>query len=639
MGCGLRKLRRSDESSPGKIYSTLRRPQVETKVGVAYSYRFLDFLLGSAEVPGSSTPCLSSVRELPGQLQDLYQQGFVLAALHPFVHPCGPPPASLQRQLHRAVLIRLSDSVEECESLRLEMGVCQSPGPFPDTELVQGYVKKVQDAAEQGAMFVGFVQQVALVPGQGEGEDLSLSLHSSPSSILRDEPDRDQSSETPSRAEARDHRAESETGDGYQDTSDPDRDITDPNQDTSDPDRDITDPNQDITDPNQDITDPNQDISDTNQDISDPNREVLQNHGHLSPNNNWVKSPLGEEERTRPTTLLNRVELFSLFNHLGALCPDLVRYYTVKVPLHLVWRDEAIRQVDATWLDHMTQHFTSGASLVDGYFHLGNSTCSDSLPDTVESVFIFQEGAEVGPPTAYDAIVVEQWTIIHGVQVKADYVPLLQSLALYGWRLTCVLPTPIANTNSDGSVSTKQILFLQRPVLHRKKKDPKRLSLGVWSRPGRNCGRDAQKSQSKEKDRDTGTGGDGGERAASETVCRKNDKNRENERMSAEREIEGEEGGGGADQEGSPKLDSSVHLSKEGQEGGDNGESREEPEGGVIRRGWEEAVDEPTEEILEQPMEGEEDVLGESANESTGEVPEPVQPATDTDRSPEAQKL
>ncbi|XP_036410945.1 raftlin isoform X3 [Megalops cyprinoides] len=457
MGCGLRKLRRSDESSPGKIYSTLRRPQVETKVGVAYSYRFLDFLLGSAvEVPGSSTPCLSSVRELPGQLQDLYQQGFVLAALHPFVHPCGPPPASLQRQLHRAVLIRLSDSVEECESLRLEMGVCQSPGPFPDTELVQGYVKKVQDAAEQGAMFVGFVQQVALVPGQGEGEDLSLSLHSSPSSILRDEPDRDQSSETPSRAEARDHRAESETGDGYQDTSDPDRDITDPNQDTSDPDRDITDPNQDITDPNQDITDPNQDISDTNQDISDPNREVLQNHGHLSPNNNWVKSPLGEEERTRPTTLLNRVELFSLFNHLGALCPDLVRYYTVKVPLHLVWRDEAIRQVDATWLDHMTQHFTSGASLVDGYFHLGNSTCSDSLPDTVESVFIFQEGAEVGPPTAYDAIVVEQWTIIHGVQVKADYVPLLQSLALYGWRLTCVLPTPIANTNSDLSCTAKR---------------------------------------------------------------------------------------------------------------------------------------------------------------------------------------
>ncbi|KAG9329683.1 hypothetical protein JZ751_002400 [Albula glossodonta] len=50
MGCGLRRLRRSEESSPGKIYSTLRRPQVETKVGVAYTYRFLDFLLGNAEL-------------------------------------------------------------------------------------------------------------------------------------------------------------------------------------------------------------------------------------------------------------------------------------------------------------------------------------------------------------------------------------------------------------------------------------------------------------------------------------------------------------------------------------------------------------------------------------------------------------
>lgn len=47
MGCRLPKLRRAEERrSPGNIYSTLRRPQVETKVGVAYTYHFLDFLLG-----------------------------------------------------------------------------------------------------------------------------------------------------------------------------------------------------------------------------------------------------------------------------------------------------------------------------------------------------------------------------------------------------------------------------------------------------------------------------------------------------------------------------------------------------------------------------------------------------------------
>lgn len=36
---------------------------------------------------------------------------------------------------------------------------------------------------------------------------------------------------------------------------------------------------------------------------------------------------------------------------------------------------------------------------------------------------------------------------IKGVVVKTDYVPLLQSLAPYGWRLMCVLPTPIVKTN------------------------------------------------------------------------------------------------------------------------------------------------------------------------------------------------
>uniref|UniRef100_A0A3Q3B934 Raftlin, lipid raft linker 1a n=1 Tax=Kryptolebias marmoratus TaxID=37003 RepID=A0A3Q3B934_KRYMA len=107
MGCKLPKLRKAEERrSPGNIYSTLRRPQVETKVGVAYTYHFLDFLAILQEVPVSSVLCLSSVRELPVQVRDLYAQGFVLVAVHPFVHPCGPRHAHIQRQLHRAVLVR-----------------------------------------------------------------------------------------------------------------------------------------------------------------------------------------------------------------------------------------------------------------------------------------------------------------------------------------------------------------------------------------------------------------------------------------------------------------------------------------------------------------------------------------------------
>lgn len=45
MGCGLRKLEDPEDSSPGKIYSSLRRPLVETRTESAYDYVLLDFSL------------------------------------------------------------------------------------------------------------------------------------------------------------------------------------------------------------------------------------------------------------------------------------------------------------------------------------------------------------------------------------------------------------------------------------------------------------------------------------------------------------------------------------------------------------------------------------------------------------------
>uniref|UniRef100_UPI003AABEB3E uncharacterized protein n=1 Tax=Centroberyx gerrardi TaxID=166262 RepID=UPI003AABEB3E len=86
-----------------------------------------------------------------------------------------------------------------------------------------------------------------------------------------------------------------------------------------------------------------------------------------------------------------------------------------------------------------------------------------------------------------------------GLQVKADYVPLLQSLATYGWRLTCVLPTPVIKTNSDGSLSTKQIVFLQRPILGRKRRESKKLIFKTRSKSNKNCIKDAAKNKKKKK--------------------------------------------------------------------------------------------------------------------------------------------
>ncbi|KAA8591856.1 hypothetical protein FQN60_017230 [Etheostoma spectabile] len=66
-----------------------------------------------------------------------------------------------------------------------------------------------------------------------------------------------------------------------------------------------------------------------------------------------------------------RVELLALYNH-PPVREGQVKYYTVKVPLRVQNCDEGVKGVEANWLDHMTQHFNNGASLVDGYFHLGN---------------------------------------------------------------------------------------------------------------------------------------------------------------------------------------------------------------------------------------------------------------------------
>ncbi|XP_016341307.1 raftlin-like isoform X3 [Sinocyclocheilus anshuiensis] len=451
MGCGLRKFRQTEDNSPGKIYSTLKRPQVETKIGVAYTYHHVDFLVGKDD--GTSTLCLSSVRELPSQLQDLYQQGFILAAVHPFVHPCGPEPASVQRQLYRAVLIKVSDSWEknpaDFEPYHLKLEECMSADQIPTTEHIQGYVKKqIQDAADQGIVFVGFIQEPAglrpHVLRHGEPEEPSLSLHSSPSSLHG-------SGLTPSPSPLEEPKLGDESG--------------------------------------------------------------VENEGENG----------------------GRAELFGLFNYPGRREGQL-KYYTVKVPLRVQPQGEGICTLEANWLDHMTQHFNNGASLVDGYFQLASD--NDFLVKTVDSVFVFQEGVEsdTNAAAAYDAIVVEQWTIVDGLQVKTDYIPLLQSLASFGWRLTCVLPTPIIKTNSDGSLATKQIIFLQRPMLPRKKKESKKVIFKARNKSNKNSVKDAPKNKKKkdstptvEKEISDQKPCDGAEKSADTSVNERREENQNNE--------------------------------------------------------------------------------------------------------------
>ncbi|RVE63091.1 hypothetical protein OJAV_G00164940 [Oryzias javanicus] len=485
MGCGLRKIKPpSEENSPGKIYSTLRRPQVETKVGVAYTYRYLDFLIGKDG--GTSTLRLSSVRELPAQLQELYQQGFVLAAVHPFIHPCGPESSSPQHHLYRAILVRLSDGSERspavCPQFKLQLEECLSAEQVPTPELIQGYVKKqIQDAADQGVTFVGFIQepQGALCARIREPETPSLSLHSSPSSVLGS-----LGSCSPSNPSSPNHHPEPDAAEKWA-NEDKDRSESEARERPSRREAGV------IGDGVSSAASP------SSEEDLDRSEELTEEDSLLHNGNKDSRA----DAKERPRYRLRRgdgVDLLALFNH-PPVREGQLKYYTVKVPLRVQNCKEGVRGVEANWLDHMTQHFNNGASLVDGYFHLSSD---DLLSKSVESVFVFQEASQEEPNVAtptYDAIVVEQWTIIDGLQVKADYVPLLQSLATYGWRLTCVLPTPVIKTNSDGSLSTKQIVFLQRPVLSRKRKESKKLIFKPRSKSNKNCSKDSAKTKKKTK--------------------------------------------------------------------------------------------------------------------------------------------
>nr|XP_046165614.1 uncharacterized protein LOC124002284 [Oncorhynchus gorbuscha] len=477
------------------------------------------------EVSVSSVLCLSSVRELPVQVRELYGQGFVLVAVHPFVHPCGPRPARIQRQLHRAVLIRETHSSEnelKWAGLRLETDVCVAGQQAPDPEVIQNYVKKIQDMAEQGMLFVGFLQQPGGGPcflGHLDPEDLS-SLHSSPSPIHRHptspsepmildpsttdsaephqnllEPEHNRNTEvktpehksvelrtieqnptdtslveldlsstgpldltqdsTPIESSNREHdhspgkiasiedqpnRCPDEPADSSERPSqrDPASDQQNhnhaPTELPGDQDQLQSDNTIETTcierQQNESQADflrillPNFSPTELTHGLGGPDadRQCQGDRQSLSPqtqnHNQRLEIDHGSDNLVRSPELDNGDHgsesgaergLFALYNHTGELSSSL-RFYSLRVPLQLQREAGLVTEVDAHWLDHMTQHFTSGAHLIDGFFHLGDD--NDSGVSSVDSVFIFQSSSEETPPTSYDAIVVEQWTIV-----------------------------------------------------------------------------------------------------------------------------------------------------------------------------------------------------------------------------------
>ncbi|XP_075068414.1 raftlin [Mixophyes fleayi] len=447
MGCGLNKFEKFDEKRPGNIYSTLKRPHVETKIDVSYEYRYVDFTtITQAQAPCLPAVRISSLRDLPDKLQELYQQGFTVAAIHPFVQSSEGSERIPQEEMFRVVLIKKTERNSTCdlsnEEYSLEVEQCLSPEQLVDQKLIPDLVKRIEDAASQGSKFAGIVQ------GYYFSKDLPYSLSDSLSQTS--------SPEYPSI-----NKACSDTEDHTSaDKSECTNGSTSPLKSRENAEQPKAVDELDIIE--------QQKVEPKHLDQLDELNFCISNEDV------FIQDKITTESSLPDYCSIRKTEILALFNK-PKTQQRYRKYYTVNIPMKISREKSTINGLEANWLEHMTDHFRKGCSLVNAVFYLG--MVNDTSSEFTDGVFIFEDFPEQDPKTVkrYDAIVVEQWTIFEDLKVHTDYMPLLNSLAVYGWQLTCVLSTPIVNTSRDGNVTTKQIVFLQRPALpHKmKKKEPK----------------------------------------------------------------------------------------------------------------------------------------------------------------------
>lgn len=452
MGCSLNKLEKHEEKRPGNIYSTLKRPQVETKIDVTYEYRFLEFTtLTAAELPRTSAVRLASLQDLPAQLLELYQQGFSLAALHPFVQPVNRQEKIFLEHIFRAILVKKTNRSQKTElhneGYILELDDCSSLEHLAAQKLVPEFIKKVQEAASRGLKFVCVVPQYqSSVNSAGSSRSVPVANRVTDARDVKHHFGDHASLENDSPKPA-----------------DVDTAIVGVNLTTLG-----CEPSPGSTAEVQSTQQPG---------IPTPSEEAEAGEFPLRESSPTLDGPEGDPSNGHEELLSRKMEIFAFFNRPKSQ-QKCRQYYPITIPLQVSKNGQTVSSLDASWLEHMSDHFRKGGVLVNAIFHL--AMANDSFYGLTDGVFIFEAVSPEDNKTTqgYDAIVVEQWTVLEGAEVQTDYIPLLNSLAAYGWQLTCVLPTPILKTSREGNVSTKQIVFLQRPCLPQKTK--KRESKFQW---------------------------------------------------------------------------------------------------------------------------------------------------------------
>lgn len=411
MGCGLRKLDDPEDSSPGKIFATLKRPQVETKTDCAYEYVLLDFTLEA--IPNPEVIKINSLCDIPNKVEDYYMKGYVIRAVHPVILSIGRRKHLPVSFLYRVVLSRLKSSQKNTQSQsqkRPRLSIEEWPFTCETltNEFVKGLLDKVNEASKRGRQFVGFLTRPIppSKPSNGthhmDAEDVSEAKHKRKVEQRKDDVDENYKDWMEGTLSGQ----SSESG-----------------------------------------------IEEESQEETGNFHEAVSQSGRDS---SLLRSRKGEDDT-----------LYAAFNIYDDDDSAGWTYHEGSLSMKVTRKGTTVCNLEADWLELTTSYYKQGLSLIDSLVswevHRG-----DHLSKSLDGLFIYEEEG-CGVPGSHrkgnDAIVVEQWTVIEGCEVKTDYGPLLHTLADFGWLLTCVLPTPIIRHDSEGNLATKQVVFLQRPVM------------------------------------------------------------------------------------------------------------------------------------------------------------------------------
>ncbi|XP_043548862.1 raftlin-2 isoform X2 [Chiloscyllium plagiosum] len=368
---------------------------------------------------------IPSLLDLNYKLEAYYKRGYVVATIHPTILSVGQRKRSPLSYIYRVILTKIRSSIKKSEHgeprhSKLVVEEWSVSNQTLSIDVVKGLLDKVNDLTKKGMKFVGFLNPLSTQSKACNGTKLSREL----------------------------------VADLGQDV-----DFKLPDQRKQNPDNHIKCSEEIFNKKPMEFAMEKEHscnkVTDVLENGPAPEKDLL--HGR--------EKRIGNE--TCPCS--QPKEDFKLFAVFNVSDEDFSErsYHEGNVSLRVARKGQTICTLEADWLEITTSYYKSGMSLVDS-FVVWETMKGDYLSKSVDGMFIYEEhhlGSFESSKIPNDAIVVEQWTVIEGCEVKTDYGPLLHTLAEFGWLVTCVLATPIIRHDSEGNLATKQVIFLQRPAI------------------------------------------------------------------------------------------------------------------------------------------------------------------------------